>query len=178
MNPREAAFKGSSEIFFAVVSTSVTLAAVFLPIIFLEGFVGRLFREFGIVIAGAVLISMFVALSLTPMLNALMLKRNQKHSKFYEKTEPFFQGMQDTYAGYLNGFMRRRWVALVIIGVAGGLIWLINGTLQSELAPLEDRSALRISIQAPEGTSYEYTDAFVMKVVEFVMDSIPEKRMV
>ena len=178
MSPREAAFKGSNEIFFAVLSTTITLAAVFLPIVFLEGFTGRLFREFGIVVAGAVLISMFVALSLTPMLNSLMLKKNQKHSKFYEKTEPFFQGMQDTYASLLGSFMKHRWVALVIIVVSLGLVFLINNNLQSELAPLEDRSALRVSIQAPEGSSYEYTDEFVMKVVQFVMDSVPERRMV
>ena len=82
MNPVEAAHKGSAEIFFVVISTSITLAAVFLPVIFMEGFVGRLFREFGIVLSGAVLISAFVSLSLTPMLNAHMIRKKKGHSKF------------------------------------------------------------------------------------------------
>src|SRR5258707_11861562 len=104
--PNKAAIEGTREIFFAVVSTSITLAAVFLPVVFLQGFVGRLFREFGVVLAGAVLISAFVSLSLTPMLNARMLRRSsQKKSKFYEMTEPFFESMESGYSNSLKYFM-------------------------------------------------------------------------
>src|SRR6266478_10080991 len=94
MNKRQAAVEGSKEIYFVVIATSLTLAIVFLPIIFLQGFVGRLFREFGMVLAGAVLISAFVSLSLTPVLNIYLTKKNiHNHSWFYRVTEPFFTGM-------------------------------------------------------------------------------------
>ncbi|MEO8146588.1 MAG: efflux RND transporter permease subunit [Bacteroidia bacterium] len=176
MKPKEAAFKGSEEILFAVVSTSLTLAAVFLPIIFLQGFVGRLFREFGIVISGAVLISAFVSLSLTPMLNAKLLKRNQKQTWFYIKTEPFFAGLNNFYENLLNNFMTKRWLAIVIIFISFGLIYLIGKNLQSELAPLDDRSFMRMAITTPEGSSYEYTNNVMDKIVQFINDSIPEKK--
>ena len=176
MKPMQAAFEGSSEIFFAVVSTSITLAAVFMPVIFLEGFVGRLFREFGVVIAGAVLISAFVSLSLTPMLNARLIRKDQKKSRFYERTEPFFVNMTNNYASSLNNFLKRRWFGFVIVIASIGLILGIGSRLQSELAPLEDRSWFRLMITAPEGASYEYTDRYMLKLTDFINDSIPEKR--
>jgi multidrug efflux pump len=120
----EAARKGSEEIFFAVISTSVTLAVVFLPIIFLQGFVGRLFREFGIVMSGAILISAFVSLSLTPVLNVKLARKNHKHSRFYERTEPFFVNMTESYRRTLQGFVRHRERAL---GILFGCILLIFG---------------------------------------------------
>lgn len=175
MNPIEAAHKGSKEIFFVVISTSITLAAVFMPVIFLEGFVGRLFREFGVVIAGAVLISAFVSLTLTPMLNAHMVRKVQKKSRFYEMTEPYFVRLVAGYNNALSGFMKHRWLAFIIIISAVGLIFFIGSSLKSELAPLEDRSWFRIAITAPEGASYEYTDAYVLKLTDFINDSIPEK---
>lgn len=174
--PLEAALEGSREIFFAVISTSVTLAAVFLPVIFLQGFVGQLFREFGIVIAAAVLISAFVSLSLTPMLNARLIRKKHKHSRLYELTEPYFERMNGSYERALAWFMRRRWLATAVIALSLGLIAGGGALLQSELAPLDDRSMLRLSITAPEGASFEYTDAFMSRVVEMVNDSIPEKR--
>src|SRR6202008_2648911 len=113
---RKAALEGSKEIFFAVISTSITLAAVFLPVIFLQGFVGRLFREFGIVIAGAVLISAFVSLSLTPMLNAYLVGKNYRQkSKFYLATEPFFENMINSYGNSLSNFLKVRWWSFVIV---------------------------------------------------------------
>src|SRR5436190_1721827 len=118
MNSFDAAHKGTKEIFFVVVSTSITLAAVFMPVIFLQGFVGRLFREFGVVIAGSVLISAFVSLTLTPMLNARMLRKSGKHSRFYHLTEPFFERMQNGYKNSLGTFMSRKWVALIIIAAS------------------------------------------------------------
>ncbi len=176
LTPVEAAFAGSKEIFFAVISTSITLAAVFLPIIFLQGFVGRLFREFGVIIAGAVLISAFVSLSLTPMLNARLIRKSSKHSRFYEVTEPYFVKMNALYEGLLARFMRHRVWAGVIITAALLLIGLTGRSLQSELAPLDDRSYLRLNVTAPEGASFEYTDAFMDRLSTFVGDSVPEKR--
>jgi multidrug efflux pump len=177
MTPLEAAHKGTTEIFFVIVSTSITLAAVFLPVVFLQGFVGRLFREFGVVLAGAVLISAFVSLTLTPMLNAKMLRKNSRKSKFYERTEPFFVNMEKSYSNSLKSFMQRRWVALVIIASSLGLIYVIGNSLQSELSPLEDRNLMRLSVTAPEGSSYEYTSRFMDKMSELVQDTVPEKRM-
>jgi len=178
MAPVEAAIKGSAEILFAVVSTSVTLAAVFLPVIFMQGFVGRLFQEFGVVLAGAVLISAFVSLSLTPMLNAYLVRKNKGHSKFYERTEPFFRGMNRWYEVRLAAFLRRRWLALVILGVCFSAVFFIGRQLKSELAPLEDRNWMRMSITAPEGATYEYTDAFLDRFSAFLQDSVRENKVI
>lgn len=178
LSPREAAIKGSNEIFFAVVSTSITLAIVFLPIIFLEGFVGRLFREFGVVLAGAVLISAFVSLTLTPMLNVLMTRKEQKHSKFYEMTEPFFEKLNDTYEKSLKRFLAKRWQAVVIVIVAFVLIGVLFSVIKSELSPLDDRSVMRVTASAPEGVSYEYMDHYMNKMTRYALDSIPEKTII
>ncbi|MGB4776263.1 MAG: efflux RND transporter permease subunit, partial [Daejeonella sp.] len=175
-SPLEAAIKGADEIFFAVISISITLAAVFLPVIFLEGFVGRLFREFGVVIGAAVLISAFVSLTLTPMLNAYLMKKDKKKSRFYNMTEPYFEKMTSGYAESLNEFMRKRWLAYPIIAGCIGLIVLFWIIIQKETAPYDDRGAVNVSITAPEGSSYEYTDNFVLKLSQMVDDSIPEKR--
>ncbi len=176
LSPMDAAIKGTNEIFVAVIAISITLAAVFLPIIFLEGFVGRLFREFGIVIASAVLISAFVSLTLTPMLNAKLMKKGQKKSKFYVMSEPFFVAMVAFYKNSLEKFLKRRWVALAIIGISFIMIYFFGGLLQSELAPIDDRSALQIQVTAPEGASFEYTDFFILKLTQLLNDSIPEKK--
>nr|WP_294900769.1 efflux RND transporter permease subunit [uncultured Pedobacter sp.] len=174
MSPFEAAIKGSNEIFFAVISISITLAAVFLPVIFLEGFVGRLFREFGIVIGAAVLISAFVSLTLTPMLNAYLIKGTKK-SKFYIKTEPFFEKMNSSYHEKLEKFLNKRWLAFPIVIICVGLIVLFWKILPKETSPLDDRSALTVNITAPEGSSFEYTDAYMNQVNKLIQDSIPEK---
>lgn len=179
MNKWQAALEGSKEIYFAVVATSITLAVVFLPIIFLQGFVGRLFREFGIVVAGAVLISAFVSLTLTPVLNVKLSRKDpSKHTWVYLKTEPFFRWMENTYQATLRKFMQVRWVAIVIVGVCIAAIFFIGRTLQSELAPMEDRSQFRLSLTAPEGTSFDAMDRFVTRLNTLMLDSIPEKDMV
>ncbi len=179
MNKWQAAVEGSKEIYFAVIATSITLAVVFLPIIFLEGFVGRLFREFGIVVAGAVLISAFVSLTLTPVLNVKLTRRDvHKHGWFYNKTEPFFRWMENSYQAALRRFMRVRWMALVILLACIGGIVVIYSNLQSELAPMEDRSQFRLQMTAPEGTSFDAMDKFVDRVSNFMMDSVPEKEVV
>ncbi len=178
MNKYKAAREGSKEIFFAVLSTSVTLAIVFLPIVFLEGFVGRLFREFGIVVAGAVLVSAFVSLTLTPVLSVLLTREGAGHSGFYKATEPFFTAMENGYAKWLRGFMNVRWLALPIVIVCIATAYFIGTNLQSELAPLEDRNQFRLQLSAPEGTAYDYMDNYVDKVTRFVMDSVPEYKTV
>lgn len=169
--------EGSEEIFFAVIATSITLAFVFLPIIFLQGFVGSLFREFGIVVAAAVLLSAFVSLTLTPVLNLKMAKDNHHRSWFYNKTEPFFRWLEDGYTNSLTRFMNVRWMALVIIAGCLALIYLIGINLKSELAPLEDRSQFRVSMTAPEGTSFAAMDKYVQQEVDFLRDSVPEHKM-
>ena len=173
MSPMQAAYKGSREIFFAVVSTTITLAAVFLPIMFLQGLTGRLFREFAVVIAGSVLISSFVALTLSPMLSSRLLRKHEP-GWFYKITEPFFVGLGNLYKRSLEYFMSVRWVSFIImIGVFGLIFWL--GTkLKTELAPLEDRSNIRIAVTAPEGSSYEFTNKYIREIGQYVIDSVPE----
>src|SRR6476619_6389458 len=179
MNKWQAAKEGSKEIYFAVIATSITLAFVFLPIIFLQGFVGRLFREFGIVVAGAVLISAFVSLTLTPVLNVKLSKKDvHKHSAFYNRTEPFFRGMESGYVNLLKRFMKVRWIAFIIIAACGLIIFFVGRTLPSELAPMEDRSQFRLQVSAPEGTAYDYMDKYISGLTNFVLDSIPEKQTV
>ena len=174
MNKWQAAKEGSKEIYFAVIATSITLAIVFLPIIFLQGFVGRLFREFGIVVAGAVLISALVSLTLTPVLNVKMTRKVQKHSGFYNFSEPFFRGMENGYRKTLQGFMKIRWMAIILLMGCLGIIYYIGKDIPSELAPMEDRSQFRLSITAPEGTSFDYMDKYVDRISSFVKDSVPE----
>ncbi|WP_445713679.1 efflux RND transporter permease subunit [Flavobacterium sp.] len=177
MSPIEAAIKGSNEIFFAVISISITLAAVFLPVIFLEGFVGRLFREFGIVIGAAVLVSAFVSLTLTPMLNAYLMKGGeQKKSKFYLATEPYFEKLNATYASNLKRFIPKKGFSIAIIVGCFGLIFLFFSILQKETAPLDDRSGFVMRMSTPEGASYEYTNRFMQEMSQLVDDSIPEKQ--
>ncbi|HRH58074.1 MAG TPA: efflux RND transporter permease subunit [Chitinophagales bacterium] len=176
MPKMQAAREGSEEIFFAVVSTSVTLAIVFLPIVFMQGFVGSLFKEFGIVVAGAVLISAFVSLTLTPVLNVWLGKKVHTNSWFYDKTEPFFKGLDDGYKDMLRSFMKIRSVSFLIILICFVLIYFIGKNLPSELAPMEDRGAFRVSLTAPEGTSYTAMQSYVDRVTQFVMDSVPEQR--
>ncbi|VXC33593.1 Acriflavin resistance protein [Flavobacterium sp. 9AF] len=177
MSPIEAAIKGSNEIFFAVISISITLAAVFLPVIFLEGFVGRLFREFGVVIGAAVLVSAFVSLTLTPMLNAYLMKGGeQKRTKFYDFTEPYFEKLNSGYATYLERFIKHKWLSFAIIIICFGLIFLFFNILQKETAPLDDRSGFVMRMSTPEGATYEYTDRFMQEMSQLVDDSIPEKQ--
>ena len=172
---RKAALEGSKEIFFAVISTSLTLAVVFMPVVFLQGFVGRLFREFGVVLAAAVLISSFVSLTITPVLNVYLTRKNSSHGKFYQMTEPFFQGMENGYKKMLRAFMRVRWIAWVIIAACGLIIWFIMGSIQSELAPLEDRGTVRFSATAAEGTSFSYMSAISDSIANYLYDSVPER---
>ncbi|MFP4528445.1 MAG: efflux RND transporter permease subunit [Candidatus Kapaibacterium sp.] len=174
MEPIEAGKKGSAEIFFAIISTTIALASVFLPIMFLSGLTGRLFREFAVVLAGAVIISSFVALTLTPMLSTRLLKKRERHSWLYEKTEPFFRRLNAGYAEMLESFMRRRWLAFLIIGISLGIIMLIGSQLPSELAPVEDRSGMRIMSTAPEGTTFDAMELYMNRLVDSLQKNVPE----
>ncbi len=177
MSPLEAAFKGSKEIYFAILSTTIVLVCVFLPVIFLSGTTGRLFREFGIVIAGAVLISAFVSLSLSPMMSSKMLKSGNK-SRFYQMTEKFFDGMIQGYSNMLGAFIRKRWMAfLIIIGSFVAIVVLFLN-LKTELAPLEDRNLITLRVTVPEGTSYESVALYIDEIADMVRDSIPEAKTV
>ena len=172
---QKAALEGSKEIFFAVVSTSITLAVVFLPVVFLQGFVGSLFREFGVTVAGAVLVSAFVSLTITPVLNVVLQRKGTSHGKFYEKTEPFFKGMENGYKNLLENFLKVRWLAWVIIVACGVMMYFLYTNIQTELAPLEDKSNVRFQMVGPEGSSYGYMVNAGNKVMDFLSDSIPEK---
>jgi HAE1 family hydrophobic/amphiphilic exporter-1/multidrug efflux pump len=174
MHIRRAALEGSREIFFAVISTSITLAIVFLPVLFLQGFVGSLFREFAVVVASAVLISAFVSLTITPVLNVYLNRKHARHGMFYQKTEPFFQGMENGYKNLLQRFIHMRWMAWVIVLACILVTYLIGRTLQSELAPLEDKSSIRFQISGPEGASYGYMTKAGEEFSNFLIDSIPE----
>jgi len=174
MTPLEAARKGSNEIYFAVISTTITLAAVFLPILFLGGITGRLFKEFAIVVSGSVLISAFVALTLSPMMSAYLLKAGSSHNWLYKKTEPWFVALNNGYEKTLRGFFKFRWVGFILLLVSFGIAYLLAPKLPSELAPLEDRSMVGLAVIAPEGTSYESMEETMKAISNYVADSIPD----
>ena len=174
MPPRRAAVEGTREIFVAVIATTAALVVVFLPIIFQGGVVGALFREFGITLAGAILISAFVALTLTPMLASRLLKKQAQHPWLYRKTEPFFQRLNDGYKGALDGFLRVRWMAFVVMAVCAGLVYLLINTIESELAPAEDRAQISVSAQAPQGRGFAYTQAYTERLEALVRREVPE----
>ena len=171
---RRAALEGSKEIFFAVISTSITLAIVFLPVLFLSGFVGSLFREFAVVVASAVLISAFVSLTITPVLNVVLSKSNASQGKFYVKTEPFFKGMENGYKKLLTKFVELRWMAWTIVVICLVITYFIGTNLQSEIAPLEDKGNVRLQMTGPEGASYAYMTKYGKEVGDFLIDSLPE----
>lgn len=175
MTPIRAGIEGSKEIFFAVVSTTITLVSVFFPIVFLEGLTGRLFREFSIVVSGAVIISSFVALTFTPMLSSKLLKRKEQHNWLYRKTEPFFTWMNRIYENSLGHFLKHKWIALIIVVITMGLIGVLWTTIPEEMAPLEDRSQLTVRTSVPEGATYEFVRDYTDKIAQIADSVVPEK---
>ena len=174
MKPFKAGIEGSKEIFFAVISTTITLIAVFLPIVFMEGTSGRLFREFSFVVAGSVVISSFAALTFTPMLATKILKRRKEQKWFYRKTEPFFVGLNNIYEKSLNAFLKRRWIAIpVTLGTFALIGWLWN-EIPAEMAPLEDRSQITITTRGAEGVSYEYMRDYTEDINQLVDSIVPD----
>ena len=174
MKPFEAGIEGAKEIFFAVISTTITLAAVFIPIVFMEGTSGRLFREFSFVVAGSVIISSFAALTFTPMLATKLLKHREKQNWFYRKTEPFFEGMNRVYSRSLNAFLRKRVIAIPFTIITLVLIGYLWGEIPAEMAPLEDRSQINIRARAAEGSSYEYIRDYTEEINTLVDSIVPD----
>lgn len=173
--PREASLLGTKEIFFAVIATSIALVAVFMPVVFLEGLTGRLFREFGVVLAGAVVISSFVALTMTPMLSSRLLRKQERHNWFYELTEPFFVRLNKGYNWTLVQFMEFRWVAFVIILGSAAMVYVLYNLIPSELAPREDRGRYQVIASAQEGATFEYMDRYVDEIVDTIQKLVPEQ---
>ena len=174
MRPKEAGIEGAKEIFFAVISTTITLVAVFFPIVFMEGTTGRLFREFSIVVSGAVIISSFAALTFTPMLSTKLLVRREKRNWFYRKTEPFFDGMNRIYRNGLNRFLNHRAAALGIVAVTIIIIGILWHNIPSEMAPLEDRSSISINTMGSEGATYEYMRDYTEDINRLVDSIVPD----
>lgn len=174
LNPLQAAHEGSKEIFFAVLSTTITLAAVFLPIIFLQGLTGRLFREFGIVIAGSVLISAFVSLTLTPMMSSRLIIIQSKHGALYNSIESLLNRLLAAYRSSLRIFIKNPIPSLIVTIASFGMIWIFGTTLSSEIAPLQDKSRMRVSATAHEGATFEFMDAYVSSISKLLKDSVPE----
>jgi len=174
MPAMEAGVKGMKEIFFAVISTTITLVVVFLPIIFLQGLTGMLFREFGVVLAGAIIISTFVSLTLTPMLSTHWLRKKRRHTNFYNRTEKYFIWLIGHYNSSLNRFLRNRWLAFIVILIAVILVAVIWPSIPGELAPLQDKSRIQVSSTAPEGVSFEKMDEYMLDI-SAVIDTLPEK---
>jgi multidrug efflux pump len=175
MPPVQAGLEGSNEIYFAIISTTITLISVFFPIVFLQGITGRLFREFAIVMAGAVGISAFLALSLTPMVSTKLLRHEKTHSWFFRKTEKFFDRLNNWYRNALESFLNVRKITFVILAVTFGLIYFLWSSIPAEMAPLEDRSQVSINVTAQEGATYEYLLGYVDEVTSEVADMVPEK---
>ena len=178
MNPFKAGIEGSKEIFFAVISTTVTLVAVFLPIVFMEGTSGRLFREFSFVVAGSVIISSFAALTFTPMLATKLLKRRKEQKWFYRKTEPFFEGLNNIYSKSLDAFMKVRWVSIPVSILMFVLIWFLWGEIPAEMAPMEDRSRITVNTRGAEGVSYEYMRDYTEEINALVDSIVPDAQSV
>jgi multidrug efflux pump len=173
-DPMNAGIEGTREIFFAVVATTIALVAVFMPILFLGGLVGRLFREFGLTLAGAVIISSFVALTLTPMLASRLLKKRQRQPWLYTATEPFFSALASGYRQAVTTVLQRRWLAFPIILVCFGTVALFLAILPRELAPIEDRSQISISTRGPEGATFAYMDRFMDQLNALIQEEVPE----
>ena len=178
MKPFDAGIEGAKEIFFAVISTSITLLAVFFPIVFMEGMTGKLFIEFSLVISGAVIISTFAALTVTPMLASKILVRQEKQNWFYEKTEPFFVWLNNFYSSTLASFLKRRWLALPLVVIMFGLIGWLWTSIPAELAPLEDRSQINIRTMGSEGATYEYIRDYTENLNLMIDSLVPESKYV
>ena len=178
MKPKEAGIEGAKEIFFAVISTTITLVAVFFPIVFMEGQTGRLFREFSIVVSGSVIISSFAALTFTPMLATKLLVKKEKKNRFYEMTEPFFEGMNNIYSRSLEALLKVKWVTIPFVLVMFGLIVWLWGTIPAETAPLEDRSQININTSGAEGITYEYIRDYTEDINRLVDSLVPDAKAV
>jgi multidrug efflux pump len=174
-SPRQASIEGSREIAFAVVAMSLTLAAVFAPLGFMTGNTGRLFTEFALTVAAAVVVSGLVALTLTPMMCSRILKEHEAHGRLYQAMERFFTGMTQGYRASLGLVLTWWWAVVVAFALVFGGAALLYQSLKSELSPLEDRGFFITLVLAPEGASIDYTDRY-MREVEKLFSQVPEIR--
>lgn len=174
MPPVQAGIEGSKEVFFAVVSTTITLVAVFFPIVFMEGTTGRLFREFSMVISGSIIISAFAALTFTPMLATKLLKQQKKKNIFYRITEPFFEGLNSCYSRSLDFILLHRVWVIPLMVVMLVLIVVLWGKIPSEMAPLEDRSMITINTRGADGVTYEYLRDYTEDINHTIDSLVPD----
>ncbi|MGL4592129.1 MAG: efflux RND transporter permease subunit [Aestuariivirga sp.] len=173
MKPFEAAITGAREIGFAVIAMTLTLAAVYAPIAFTPGRTGRLFLEFAITLAGAVIVSGFVALTLTPMMCSKLLRHAEKKNLFSRVVEGVLGGLERGYRSSLSAALRLRWLVLLMaVGVAGAGGYVLS-QMKSELSPVEDRGTITITGNAPEGASLAYTQRYAGQV-EQILAGVPE----
>ncbi len=177
LDPRAAGIVGTREVFFAVVATTLSLVVVFMPILFMGGVTGELFTEFGVVMAGAVLLSSFGALTLAPMLCAKLLSKREEKPWFQKISDPFFDGLRKAYSVELQAFLRHRWLAFLVIAAAGGVVYFAFTALPSELAPKEDRGEFRVFATGPQGVNYEYMDAYMLRTIDLIQDEVPEREL-
>ncbi|MEK9962849.1 MAG: efflux RND transporter permease subunit [Betaproteobacteria bacterium] len=170
----EAAMKGAKEIGFAVVAMTITLAAVFTPLVFMTGRVGQLFVEFALTVVSAVVVSGFVALTLTPMMCSWLLKSHQGHGRLYVASEKIFEAMNNGYRRVLD-IILRGWVFVVGVFVLSmcAMVWLFM-QLKPELSPLEDRGVFMAFAISPEGSTMQYTDKYMQQVAAILGQDVPE----
>ena len=163
--PFQAALRGAKEVGFAVVAMTLTLAAVYAPLAFAPGRTGRLFTEFALTLAGAVIVSGFTALTLTPMMCSQLLRHNPSPNRFDRGMESVLTGLTRGYERALRWVLRHRWLVLIVMGGAGAGSWWLFSTAKSELAPLEDRGVILVNVNAPDGATMAYTERY-MRAIE------------
>jgi multidrug efflux pump len=173
MPPLEAAFEGSKEIAFAVLAMTITVAAVFVPVAFMAGRTGQLFREFALSVSAAVLVSGFVALTLTPMMCSKLLRHERQHGRIYQAIEGWLERLNTGYRSLLARSLNRRGLILSLGAASAALIVVLFFALKSELSPLEDRGIIIGVLLAPEGATMAYTDSYAKRVEEFFKE-VPE----
>ncbi|NJD34162.1 MAG: efflux RND transporter permease subunit [Betaproteobacteria bacterium] len=166
MDRRQAALLGAREIGFAVVAMTLTLAAVYAPVAFMTGRTGKLFVEFALTLAGAVSVSGFVALTLSPMMCSLLLTHEKKHGKLYLVIEGFLHGVTEVYRRVLSASLKRRWIVLLAFVVVAGAGVFFLKALKSELAPVEDRGVILGVFLGPEGATLDYTAKYANQLEE------------
>jgi len=170
-----ASFRGVRQVGFAVIATTAVLVAVFLPIGFMGGYLGRLFRELGVAIASAVAISGLVALTLTPMMCSRLLQKHQRQRRLSLWIDQFFQRIQSYYSKALTHVFRRPVLMGIIMLSAVGTVLFLSRMVPNELAPAEDRGLLLISMTGPEGASYDYMVGKTREVEKRLMKYVDQK---
>jgi multidrug efflux pump len=173
MEPFQAAIQGAREVGFAILAMTMTLVAVYAPLAFAPGRTGRLFTEFALALAGAVVVSGLVALTLSPMMSSLMLRHNPKPSKFDQGMERVLQAITRGYGHVLAWTLRHRWLVLLVMVGSGVVSWAMLGQIKRELSPIEDRGVVVAQINGPDGATLDYTNRYA-QVIERIGQNYPE----